>query len=307
MRTAAFALVMCIATGAQAQSASQACLIVNGLDTLHGIQTRLSRNPDTILFADDVRVLRATVSNISNRAALDAIQSNTLAIKGNTFLRFLQNTRDLLQAVSLDDPNRITPHFTRQVRTNLENVENYLVDLRCTDDEISAAKEAALEIAQDIGGDDDAGQIIRDAADELMNLRNLFWFIGLGIIAVVGTHVGRRLAARRRRRAKRHITNYATDYCLDARTKSGRLIDINCFGTKLRHAEDEPIPKGTSIDICIDDAWLSGAVMWSNAHYAGVQFNRTISLNTVRHICQSPAGGSQKQNGALSDAVLQNQ
>ena len=306
MRPAAFALAICVSTGAQAQSASQDCLIIDGLDVMHGIQMRLSRNPDTILFADDIRVLRASIGTISDRAALQAIQSNALAVKGNTFLRFLQNTRALLQTVSMDEPNSVTQHFGRQERANLGKVANYLVDLRCTPDDIAQAEDAVLAAVGEIGGDDDAGQIIRAAAEELISLNNILWFVGMTVTAIVGTRLWQSLAARQRRRAKRHPTSYTADFQVNNHTRVGALIDINCFGTKLRHGCDDPLAKGAQIAISVEDEWIKGSVVWSNAHYAGVQFNRAISLGTVGQVRNTVPKTPQTQNGALGGAASQN-
>ncbi|MEL6840473.1 MAG: PilZ domain-containing protein [Pseudomonadota bacterium] len=303
MRLAAFALVMTLSTGAQAQSGSQACVVINGIDLLHGIQTRLARNPDTLLFTDDVRVIRAQISAISDRAALDAVQSNALTIKGNTFLRFLQNTRNLLLKVSMDDPNSVTPHFTAGVRRNLSNVETYLVELRCSADEIAAAEETLAEVDSRDDDSDDAVRIVREAAEELLNLTNLFVFAGAALIAIVGMRLWQKFSARQRRRAKRYVTSFTTDYRLTNRSMAGRLVDINCFGTKLRHAEDAPIAKGARVAICICDEWVNGTVVWTNTHYAGVQFSRSITLKAVQQVRKGPAPGAQKQNGVQLDAA----
>ena len=298
MRLAVFALVMCISTGAQAQSVRQACLVIDGLDIMHAIQTRLARNPDTILFADDIRVLRAKIGSISDRAALEAIQSNSLAIKGNTFLRFLQNTRALLQKVSMDDPDSITPHFNTPVRRNLSNISRHLVNLRCPEDEIAAAEdELALSGGIDAEGDD-AIQIIREAANELVSLKNFIVFSGVTLGAVAITRLWQHLSARQRRRAKRHATRYKTSYRLDNATHDGVVIDINCFGVKLRHGANLPVTKGSQINISMGDEWVTGKAMWSNAHYVGVQLNPTISLAMVDQVCNPRSKITKTQSGA---------
>lgn len=302
MRLLACAVAMFFATGALAQSAAQACLVIADIDRLHGIQTRLARNPGTVLFVDDIRMLRNTVSSISDRAALDAVQSNALAAKGTTFVRFLQNTRALLQLASLDDPNSVAPHFNSRIRTNLSNVQTYLIDLRCTDEELAAAEDITTRAAFD-PSDDDAVQIIRQAAEELINLTNLVHCTSIALLGVATTRLWHKLDARRRRRTKRHAAAYRTLYRLINATGAGRLIDINCYGTKLRHGMTAPPDRGSIVDIQIGDAWVEGSVMWTNAHYAGVQFKRSITLEIVHHVRTQKGAAPQKQSGAQLDAA----
>lgn len=284
VRFLAIALVICTGTGAQAQLAPQGCVYIDHLDVMHRIQTRLANNPDTIHFLDDVRVLRAKLNTVSDRAVLEAVQSNALTIKGNTFLRFLQNSRALLQTVSMDDPNSVTRHFDQQVRSNLDTIGSYLVHLRCSAEEIARDEDVAAQTTDQGVDDEDAGQIIREAAQEILNLKNLFLVVGGTVSAHVGLRLWRSFAARQRRRSKRHPTNYATNYQIKSDTQAGGLIDINCYGTKLRHGSDAPLAKGTKVAIQIDDEWINCTVMWSNAHYAGLQFSRSIDLATVGHI-----------------------
>ncbi|MDX8352228.1 hypothetical protein [Cognatiyoonia sp. IB215182] len=302
MRLLACAFAICLATGAQAQSVSQGCLVIADIDRLHDIQTRLARNPDSVMFVDDIRMLRKTVSDISDRAALEAVESNTLAIKGNTFTRFLQNTRALLELASLDDPNSVAPHFTSRVRTNLANVRSYLVDLRCTAEEIAAAEDAAAVAITDTS-DDDAVEIIREAAQQLISWTNLFLFTSIGLSTLVIIRLWHRFSVRRKRRAKRHAVTYKTAYRLANATRPGRLIDINCYGTKLRHGQNVPPSKGTALDVLIGDDWVSASVMWTNAHYAGVQFKRSVSLDVVQEVRTKKGATPQKQSGAQLDAA----
>lgn len=306
MRLTAFALILGTTTGAHAQSASPECLIIDGLDTVLTVQSRLSRNPDSILFISDIRVLRTEMSFLSERATLEAVESNSLSIKGYTFLRFLRNTQALLEMVSLDDPNSVKPHFSRGVRSNLSDIGQYLPDLRCSDSDIATAAQEAIQSARNATNsddEDDAGEIIRAAADQLLNWTNLFGLIGLGISAVLTRRIALTLLVRHKRRAKRQPAIYAADYTLGNRTKTGVLIDINCFGTKLRHAETGPIGKGSTIDVQIGGDRIRGIVAWTNTHYAGVQFRTPISLTAVQKICETPMRPPQKQNGAPKDAA----
>lgn len=307
MRLTIIALMFVTATGAQAQTTPEDCLMIDRLDTLHAVQTRLSRNHNQFMFRTDIRLIRAEFSQLSESSALTAVDSNRLSSKGSAFVSFLRNTGTLLQRVSLDDPDSIQPHFTQSARSNLAAVGRHLATVRCEGATVRQARQnaqaRASSTAEDDGEEDDAAQILREAAEELINFTNFFIFIGLATITVLGRRLLKYLTKRRKRRAKRHAVIYASDYGMDERVSEGVMIDINCFGCKLKHSEDAPIEKGTVLDLQIEEEWIEGTVIWTNNHYTGVQFKRSISLEMVKAVCEAPIEPPEKENGAQKDAA----
>ena len=283
------------------------CMILDQIDQLHVLQTRLANNPDTALFRYDIRQLRTISSTISNRETLEAVAGNAIMGKGASFVRFLENTQNLLQGTSLDDPLSVQPHFTRAARQNLQDIGGYLTDLRCTDTQI--AVDQARAAADPIRGNSDAedleevAEVIREVIQEVFQWRTLLIVIVLAIIVSTAFPLIQRWLILRLRRAKRHNTNYTTQYRSEDRTINGVLMDINCHGTKLRHEKDNPLPKGGSVDICIEGEWTGGTVVWSNVHYSGTKFSDMIALSQVHAICTAQEGDAKTQNGAPKDAV----
>jgi len=271
------------------------CVIIEQIDTIHTLQLRLMRDPSSALFSSDLRQLRQLSGQISDRDALSAVDGNTLAGRGPSFVRFLDNTRVLLQRASMDDPFSVRPHFDRSVRRNLDTIATHLTELRCSAEQIAIEKEAQTDRAF-AGDSDDRDQeevqeALRAMAEEILHPRTgilLILFIG-GFLVL--SPIVRKWLIRRKRRAKRHNTRFTTRYRWHDRTIDGTLIDINCYGTKLKHEQGDAQPEGAKIQVGIFEDWQTGTVIWSNLHYSGIQFNRQISLNTVSEIC---AAGTQK-------------
>jgi len=286
------------------------CILIDTLDKLQIIQTRLARNPDTALFSSDIRQLRAMRATIDDRGTLDAVDGNRFTGKGAAFIRFLQNTQDLLQGASLDDPHSVRHHFTTRNRANLAAIRLHLNDLRCTTDQI-AVESATTDNPIDAPGTDaedlaEVAETLSTLADEVFQWRTFVIMLALIAIVTTVTPPLKRWLILRRRRAKRHNTTYATHYLWNDREIEGVLIDINCYGTKLRHEADNPIPLGQTIDIKICDDWVGCTAMWANKHYSGLQFRRAITLVDVKTVCtvaETAEPPSETQNGAQKDAA----
>jgi len=283
------------------------CMIIDQLDKLHILQTRLANNPDTALFRFDIRQLRTISSTISNRSTLEAVTGNAIMGKGASFVRFLQNTQNLLQGSSLDDPYSVRSHFTRAARQNLQDIGGYLTDLRCTDTqiEVDQARAAAAPARGNSDAEDleEVAEAIREVVQEVFQWRTLLIVAIFAIVISTAVPLIQRWLILRLRRAKRHNTNYATQYRWEERAINGMLMDINCYGTKLRHEAGNPLSKGNDVDICLEGDWISGTIMWSNVHYSGVKFSETIDLTQVHAICIAEEGNFETQNGAPKDAV----
>jgi len=286
------------------------CVLIDTLDKLHIIQSRLGRNPDTALFASDIRQLRTMQASVTDRAALDAVDGNRFTGKGADFVRFLRNTQDLLQVASLDDPYSVSRHFTVPTRANLAAIRSHMNDLRCTTDQIAVDSARTDDPVNATSSDAEdlvvVAETLSSLAEEVFRWRTLFIVLALiGGLSVL-VPLLRRWLLIRCRRAERHNASYATSYVWDDREISGTLININCYGIKLRHEADNPMPKGDRIKVKICGDWVSCTVMWVNKHYSGLQFRRMISLadvNTVRTIEHPPKSPSETQNGAQKDAA----
>ena len=266
------------------------CLVIDKIDRLYSIQSRLARDPDTGLLATDLRLLRNTLRSLSNTAALEAVDGNALFGRGADIVRMLQQTQALLQSASLDDPHSVRPHFQGSARRTLTAVGDHLHDLRCSREQINIDRGAAAAEATAPATTTDAEdlaqvmQALGSFRQEALRPRNL-----IGLLLTIGAGfalapIVKRWLILRRRRARRHPANYATRYRRDEHESAGNLLDINCFGTKLARPKDEDLQVGDGIEIAIEESWVSGKVLWSNRHYSGVQFKRAIGLGEVNEV-----------------------
>lgn len=271
------------------RQATANCTVIDQLDKLYVLQTRLANNPATALFRDDIRQLRTISQLVSDQDTLRAVEGNSFVGKGASFVQFLQNTQRLLQGASLDDPFSVQGHFNGAARQNLRSIGGYLNDLRCTDTQI--AIDAAERAADPTRGNSDAEDIreviafLNQLAEEVFQWRTLFIVLTVTAVVAVAKPLIRRWIVIRQRRAKRHTTHYVTQYAWADRSYDGMLMDINCYGTKLLHAAGHPLPNGTPLDVAIEGQMTSGTVMWSNVHYSGVKFDTSIDLAHVYAVC----------------------
>ncbi len=286
------------------------CAIIDQLDKLHSLQHRLANNPQTGLFASDIRQLRAISSDVATRDAINAVDGNALMGKGADVARFLQETQNLLQGASMDDPLSVLPHFTTSRRANLLRIGRHLVDLRCTDEQITIAEAEAAEnpirATSDAEDMQQVGAAINRIAAEVFRPRSFFILIAVIGTSTVLARIIQRWLTLRRRRARRHPTTYNTRYTWDGKTTTGMLLDLNCLGAKLRHEKGHPIPQGTAVSLTIEDGSVDGTVMWGNTHYSGVRFRHNITLEQLAAILAAgdpDRKAAQTQNGAPWDAV----
>jgi hypothetical protein len=204
-------------------------------------------------------------------------------------MQFLQNTQSLLRGTSLDDPDSVRPHFTRSARQNLQSIGRYLTALRCTDTQIAVdrAQRAANPTRSKSDAEDlqQVAAVLKQLAAEIFRRRTLVIAVVISIDCAVAIRQMRRWLLIRHRRAKRHTTSYPTHYTWAERTYNSRLVDINCHATKLQHEVGNPLPLGVSLEVVIEGKMAAGAVMSSNVHYSGVQFDTSIDVEHVFAVC----------------------
>lgn len=281
MRSLIFSLLIWLTAFIGAGAALANCAVIDGVDRLHAVQTRLARDPNTTFFASDIRFMRNQLATLADRQVLQAVNGNVLTPKGAAFSRFMRNSRAVLEGTSVDDPASVLRHFNNaSVRRNLQAVGGYLGELRCTAEQIAVDSASAL-----VSSDDDAAQILREAMDEVLDLTNIL-MVTTTIAFVIAFSQGLKVwVIRLKRRAKRYPSNYPTLYKANDLTRHGVLIDVSGNGTKLEHDPSAPLAPRTSIEIMIFDEWMRGTVIWSNSFYSGVTFKRVLHGDVVQQVC----------------------
>lgn len=304
MRIVAFIFWMLAASSAQAQGAPADCWVIARLDTLYAVQSRLRRNVDELMFKTDILTIQSELDALTGHNILAAIGTNLLTQKGQQFQRFFHGARDLLDQVDLDDPASVQAYFTPAVRTNLDVIGQHLAGLRCFATAVLAVedKTAQTTLTDEHDVDDNAAEILHTAAKEILKFTNLIIFAVLLVGSILGTRGITAVLRRNKRRARRRPTAYNTNYIHNDQHAAGVVVDINCFGVKLKHGEDDRLPPGATIDVLVLDEWAQGSVAWVNNHYAGIKFTKRIRLKTVRLVCELPPTTKEK-DGAQRNAA----
>lgn len=127
-----------------------------------------------------------------------------------------------------------------------------------------------------------------------------FYLIGGAVLALGGATfvlVSRHLRRSRRRR-HRFPVNLDVRFTVPGGTRDGAILDISCFGAKLRHSGlIEPGQK--EIAVALLGTMRAGRIAWLNRHYAGLVLEERLATSEVLRVV---AGGlaSEAPPGAAS-------
>ncbi|WP_108815943.1 hypothetical protein [Loktanella sp. Alg231-35] len=252
------------------QPATADCLVKSKLDQMHQVQTRMMRNPNALFFGDDIRRLRLLSDGMGTPEVLRAVAGNRWVGHGAVFRQFLDNNNRLLARVSLDDPQSVRPHFDIRAQQNLQDIGNLMNGLRCSTAQINSARVAAS--LPQTGLPQASTELVPPAL-----IIAAIMLIGIVILRIAwGAH-----PVQHRERAKRFGLKYATRLWWNNNTNTAMLLDINRYGTRLRHKAGKPLPPGVDLNIAMQDGWTTGTIVWSDSTDSGVRFKDGISQSTV--------------------------
>lgn len=135
------------------------------------------------------------------------------------------------------------------------------------------------------------------------------WFYLVGLLLVAGGGgVASVIVKRRqqsRRRSHRYAVNRSVTFSICGATLNGAILDVSCFGVKLRH-DGQIASVQSKVAVVLLDQMRSGRVAWLNAHYAGVLFDHRIRIAEVLRIVAGSiterGGGSAPTDPPLSAA-----
>lgn len=117
------------------------CGVIDTLDKLHSVETRLSHNPNSPLFTSDIRFLTSQARQLSGSSVTEGLGASPISDKGTAFLYFIYYAKKLALEVSVDDPSTAMRHFQNPVvRENITDVGTFLTEMRCSESEIANAE-----------------------------------------------------------------------------------------------------------------------------------------------------------------------
>ena len=111
-------------------------------------------------------------------------------------------------------------------------------------------------------------------------LAGLFGGLAAWLISSIVMRIVTQNARRRRRYRLALVTSIiASD---DPETEHPvTVMDINCYGVKVRPSWDVPPTEHAKLTLLLDGAWVPLSVVWSNDHYFGATFDTRITIFTV--------------------------
>lgn len=285
------AFVVCCAVLPTAMHAN--CAVFASLDRVHFFQQVL-RDQNAIISSDTiVSYLKNQMNALDDGLVLRAVSTHPAADAPTVFANYIRNTRTLL-GMTMTVSNRVIPlHFDApRVQSNFITVGHYLSDLRCPGPIGGASFHAVVSNFEAALADKPA----QDPRLRFWSARNIILLIaGLLSIAVIAKIV-REWVLLRRRRFQRYPCNYETVVRYGREySDNGTVIDISMKGVKLRRLGY--LAEGSRIEIRILDQWCEGTVVWSNTHYSGIVFSRSLGKQAMRHIRTSAPGPADSSNG----------
>ena len=89
--------------------------------------------------------------------------------------------------------------------------------------------------------------------------------------------------ARHRRRARRVSVNRSIDIHYAGGHYAGQILDISCFGAKIRHNGKITVAAGGSppMSILINSTWREAEIAWHNTNFVGLRFSQPPRRKTI--------------------------
>ncbi|MFZ3583143.1 hypothetical protein ACOI1H_13365, partial [Loktanella sp. DJP18] len=181
------------------------------------------------------------------------------------------------------DPNAI-PLRDPAAMTVLSSAEKVLSRYSCKKEVagISGSSDSHINNGMRSNGtlEHDADQSLSNPTGQSIPL----WLYLIALLTVAMFHGLSRLIVRRKNLARRRAHRYSVKKCARFRAGElafkGEILDINCFGIKLRHKGLLP-PEEQNISVEVLGQIKSGRITWRNGHYAGVLFDSRLSMANV--------------------------
>lgn len=270
-------ITLLLMTAVLATSAAADCSVIDTLDGLQSVQTRIAQNPDTPLRISDMRYLRRHSANLDENVVFQAMGGNASPEEEESFLQYFSNLEALLNHASIDDPQDLERHFSNpSVRYNLDSVGQHITDMHCTADGIIAT-----------GAPDEAETQPDEAATSLIDYTYLILMIAISVVLGGFTYWFVRKRTKKTDRMVRHFSNYNADYRVGQQVENGIILDVNVKGAKLQHGPNGSLEVGSTIDVFVMNEWMPCTVAWSNNYYSGLLFQTTLDEAVVQHICEA--------------------
>ena len=88
----------------------------------------------------------------------------------------------------------------------------------------------------------------------------------------------------KKRRWKRHACVLNSQMTCQGRSMQTQVVDLSQMGAKIR--VDCECEVGTKLELALPEKKVSGKVVWRNANYAGLAFNRRLTASQLKKILE---------------------
>ena len=264
-----------------ASTAAGNCRVINTLDNLHAVETRLMNNLHSPLFTSEIQYLKNQTDQITYSVMLNSIETGSFSLKGATFLRFMNNARTLSARVSIDDPTTAAYFFSqRSVQRNIENVGAYLDQMRCTPSEVAAANFIEVDAS---ALQSEKSYIAREHLQNLLTLQNIFIFTGLLSTLTIALIFSQHDIRFKTRGFLRYKIDYTTTIKLDDSIKVCTVNNISRSGARVKLDSNSPFTQGVKIAILLEKNWTETTIAWNRATELGLKFDKPLSRKAFRN------------------------
>ena len=260
------------------------CRIVAEWSELYGAETAVLANSDRNLSA--LQRLRAALA--SSAELWDELRDFGTSADRSALLELLAIAQNTVLAAGKPDPQLLLKVGRDPATTvSVANAQRTLSRYDCSWTAPAPVAEGQLRPA----GDAPVSEINYrglSAMDRILTSWGLpirYQVISLAMVVLCGLMV--KLVVKRRqvwlRRSYRFPVNKRVQFSISDITVDGVILDVSCFGVKLRH-NGAIGPQQKSIDIWLLEEIHTGRIAWVNRHYAGVLFDNRLRLTDVFRI-----------------------
>lgn len=137
-----------------------------------------------------------------------------------------------------------------------------------------------------------------------------FGLLSLACVSLIGLGYGTKLRQKRlkreRRRNKRYPCDVAVRVAKTAHISQHRLVDISRSGANMENTLE--LPPGTVLELDFGGLARQARVTWSNTQFAGVEFDKFLSVqdvqNVIRDACELKRSSNKKRDAVSGVAQI---
>lgn len=266
------------------------CTVVTRIERINTTIRYLRGDPIGELAPYNQVVLVNDLKVLSTRDATKALSDHTDQADINQLVNLVSMAHNAASGI----PEKTIPQFALSLRTDywstlLDDSTNALSHMPCGD--------ILGKLPGDAEGREIDGTTVERRAIEAKErvvekpVQTAIFSILMVVAIVFATRHAivwlRNRSVLRRRRSKRFATQIPSHLAVGKTVFEAEILDLSCHGTKIRYWHTEAIKSDIPVGIHIEGEWRMGTLVWSNALYIGIRFDRKLPIPLVRKLANS--------------------